>query len=210
MLQAKIIYSNACRLIEVKLLRKCGYISSCSKCGVMCCDPSLIERMEEIEQVLISFLIAKMAKYPNRSLPSGTTYQIPVVQFWEGECHVSRRGSWCGTKLRCASTCTERLEVAMVLIRIILIVTVGTKVFGWLSSKGRFTLHLEAGPSPCVRGLKFSLVTGEKAQIGSNTFTPIGRTNSLCKRFESLTHDWPKGSNRSEILYTHRPCHFVV
>jgi hypothetical protein len=36
--------------------------------------------------------------------------------------------------------------------------------------------------------------------------TPRGRANSLCKkRLEILTCDWPKGSNRSQPLYTWRP-----
>jgi hypothetical protein len=38
----------------------------------------------------------------------------------------------------------------------------------------RAALHLEAGPSCCVRGLKSSLVIGQKAQIGPNPFTPRG------------------------------------
>jgi hypothetical protein len=37
--------------------------------------------------------------------------------------------------------------------------------------------HLEAGPIHCVRGLKSSLVIGQKAQIGANPFTPRGRAN---------------------------------
>jgi hypothetical protein len=41
----------------------------------------------------------------------------------------------------------------------------------------RATLHLEAGPFRCVRGLKSSLVIGQKAQIGPNPFTPRGRAN---------------------------------
>jgi hypothetical protein len=36
-------------------------------------------------------------------------------------------------------------------------------------------LHLEVGPIRCVRGLKSSLVIGQKAQIGPNPFTPRGR-----------------------------------
>jgi hypothetical protein len=55
-------------------------------------------------------------------------------------------------------------------------------------------LHLEARPICCIRGLKPSLVIGQKAQIGPNSFTPRGRANSLCKRVEILTCDWPKGS----------------
>jgi hypothetical protein len=35
----------------------------------------------------------------------------------------------------------------------------------------RAALHLEAGPIRCVRGLKSSLVIGQKAEIGPN---PIG------------------------------------
>jgi hypothetical protein len=38
----------------------------------------------------------------------------------------------------------------------------------------RAALHLEAGPIRCVRGLKSSLVIGQKAQIGPNPFTPRG------------------------------------
>jgi hypothetical protein len=33
-------------------------------------------------------------------------------------------------------------------------------------------------------------------------FTLRGRANSLCKRLEILTRDWPKGSNWSQPLYT--------
>jgi hypothetical protein len=38
----------------------------------------------------------------------------------------------------------------------------------------RAALHLEAGPIHCVRGLKSSLVIGQKAQISPNPFTPRG------------------------------------
>jgi hypothetical protein len=38
-------------------------------------------------------------------------------------------------------------------------------------------LHLEAGPIRCVRGLKSSLVIGQKAQIGPNPFTPRGQAD---------------------------------
>jgi hypothetical protein len=38
----------------------------------------------------------------------------------------------------------------------------------------RATLHLEAGPIRCVRGLKSSPNIGQKAQIGPNPFTPRG------------------------------------
>jgi hypothetical protein len=41
----------------------------------------------------------------------------------------------------------------------------------------RAALHLEAGPIHCVRGLKYSLVIGQKAQIGPNLFTPKGRAD---------------------------------
>jgi hypothetical protein len=41
----------------------------------------------------------------------------------------------------------------------------------------RAALHLEAGPIRCVRGLKPSLVIGQKAQIGPNPFTPRGRAD---------------------------------
>jgi hypothetical protein len=33
-------------------------------------------------------------------------------------------------------------------------------------------------------------------------FTPRSRANSLCKRLETLTCDWPKGSNWPQPLYT--------
>jgi hypothetical protein len=39
----------------------------------------------------------------------------------------------------------------------------------------RAALHLAAGPIRCVRGLKSSLVIGQKAQIGPNPFAPRGR-----------------------------------
>jgi hypothetical protein len=38
----------------------------------------------------------------------------------------------------------------------------------------RAALHLEVGPIHCVRGLKSSLVIGQKAQVGPNPFTPRG------------------------------------
>jgi hypothetical protein len=41
----------------------------------------------------------------------------------------------------------------------------------------RAALHLEAGPIRCVRGLKSSLVIGQKAQISPNPFTPRGQAN---------------------------------
>jgi hypothetical protein len=41
----------------------------------------------------------------------------------------------------------------------------------------RAALHLEAGPIHCVRGLKSSLVIGQKAQTGSNPFTPTCRAD---------------------------------
>ena len=41
----------------------------------------------------------------------------------------------------------------------------------------RAALHREAGPIRCVRGLKSSLVIGQKAQINPNPFTPRGRAN---------------------------------
>jgi hypothetical protein len=46
-----------------------------------------------------------------------------------------------------------------------------------LSSQLRAALHLKAGPICCVRGLKSSLVIGQKAQIGPNPFTPRGRAD---------------------------------
>jgi hypothetical protein len=39
----------------------------------------------------------------------------------------------------------------------------------------RVALHLEAKPIRCVRGLNSSLVIGQKAQFGPNSFTPRGR-----------------------------------
>jgi hypothetical protein len=39
----------------------------------------------------------------------------------------------------------------------------------------RAALHIEAGQIRCVRGLKSSLVIGQKAQIGPNPFTPRGQ-----------------------------------
>ena len=44
-----------------------------------------------------------------------------------------------------------------------------------LSHELRATLHLEDGPIRCARGLKSSLVIGQKVQIGPNSFTPRGR-----------------------------------
>ena len=41
----------------------------------------------------------------------------------------------------------------------------------------RAALHLEAGPIRCVRGLKSSIVKDQKAQIGSNSFTPRGQAD---------------------------------
>jgi hypothetical protein len=41
----------------------------------------------------------------------------------------------------------------------------------------RVALHLEAGPIRCVRGLKSSLVIGQKVGIGPNPFTPRGRAD---------------------------------
>jgi hypothetical protein len=43
------------------------------------------------------------------------------------------------------------------------------------------SLHLEARPIRCVRGLKSSLVIqfGQKAQIGPNPFTPRGRADLI-------------------------------
>jgi hypothetical protein len=38
-------------------------------------------------------------------------------------------------------------------------------------------LNLEDGPIRCVRGLEFSLVIGQKAQIGPNPFTPRARAD---------------------------------
>jgi hypothetical protein len=40
--------------------------------------------------------------------------------------------------------------------------------------KLRAALHLDAGPICCVRGLKSSLMIGQKAQICPNPFTPRG------------------------------------
>jgi hypothetical protein len=41
----------------------------------------------------------------------------------------------------------------------------------------RAALHLEAGPIRCVRGLKSSLVIGQKAQISPNPLTPRGHAD---------------------------------
>jgi hypothetical protein len=41
----------------------------------------------------------------------------------------------------------------------------------------RATLHLEAGPIRCVRGLKSSFVIGQKVQISFNPFTLRGRAD---------------------------------
>jgi hypothetical protein len=41
----------------------------------------------------------------------------------------------------------------------------------------RVALHLEAKPIRCVRGLKSSLVIGQRAEIGLNPFTPRGQAN---------------------------------
>jgi hypothetical protein len=49
--------------------------------------------------------------------------------------------------------------------------------FSFGHNEVRVALHLEAGPICCVRGLKSSLVIGQKAQIGPNPFTPRGRAN---------------------------------
>jgi hypothetical protein len=48
----------------------------------------------------------------------------------------------------------------------------------------RTALHLEAGLIPCVRGLKSSLVIGQKAQIGPNSFTPRGRVDLVVCFFQ--------------------------
>jgi hypothetical protein len=45
------------------------------------------------------------------------------------------------------------------------------------SERVRAALHLETGPIRCVRGLKSSLVIGQKAQIRPNPFTPRGRAD---------------------------------
>jgi hypothetical protein len=46
----------------------------------------------------------------------------------------------------------------------------------WLESEValRATLHLEAMPFRCVRGLKSSLVIDQKVEVGPNAFTPRG------------------------------------
>jgi hypothetical protein len=41
----------------------------------------------------------------------------------------------------------------------------------------RAALHLEAGPIHCVRGLKSSLVIGQKDEINPNPFTSRGRVD---------------------------------
>ena len=47
----------------------------------------------------------------------------------------------------------------------------------WCKPTLRAALHLEAGPIRYVRGLKSSLVIGQKAQMGPNPFTPRGRAD---------------------------------
>jgi hypothetical protein len=42
----------------------------------------------------------------------------------------------------------------------------------------------------------------ELGVMTKGSFTPRGHANSLFKRHEILTCDWPKGSNRSQPLYT--------
>jgi hypothetical protein len=39
----------------------------------------------------------------------------------------------------------------------------------------RAAVHLEAGPIRCLKGLKSSLVIGQKVEIDPNPFTPRGR-----------------------------------
>ena len=43
----------------------------------------------------------------------------------------------------------------------------------------RVALHLKAGPLCCVRGLKSSLVIGQKVEIGPIPFTPRGWVDSM-------------------------------
>jgi hypothetical protein len=49
----------------------------------------------------------------------------------------------------------------------------------------RAPFHLEVGLVRCVRGLKFSFVIGQKAEIGPNPFTPKGRVNLVLCIFKS-------------------------
>jgi hypothetical protein len=53
--------------------------------------------------------------------------------------------------------------------------TCHTKEVGLCRFQLKAALHLEAGAIHCVRGLKSSLVIGQKAQICHNPFTPRGR-----------------------------------
>jgi hypothetical protein len=48
----------------------------------------------------------------------------------------------------------------------------------------RAALHREAGPIRCVRGLKSSLVIGQKAQIGPNPFKPKGHADLVVCVFD--------------------------
>jgi hypothetical protein len=58
----------------------------------------------------------------------------------------------------------------------------------------RAALHLEAMPIRCVRGLKSSLVIGQKTQIGPNPFNlhleagPIWWYDFLIKKMYVMTH----------------------
>jgi len=47
----------------------------------------------------------------------------------------------------------------------------------------RAAFDLEAGPIRCVRGLKSSLVVGQKVEIGPNPFTPRGRADLVVWMF---------------------------
>jgi len=55
-----------------------------------------------------------------------------------------------------------------------------------------------------IPNLPYARVRNEPLFLHNNKarFTPRGRANSLCKRLEIFTCDWPKGSNRSQPLYT--------
>ena len=50
----------------------------------------------------------------------------------------------------------------------------------------RAALHLEAGPIRCIRGLKSSLVVGQKAQLGPNPFTRRGRAYLVVQFFRLI------------------------
>jgi hypothetical protein len=89
-----------------------------------------------------------------------------------------------------------------------------------LASILRAALHLEASPVCCVRGLKRHntpyCILGHHDQYRANGLAvmPVLDTGIIfsfsCKRLEILTCDWPKGSNRSQPLYTRGRADLVV